>query len=140
MQKMFTRIKNEFNTVNPAVYFVIHDEDCIVESDEELLHQLLAIFVQNSIKFAGDDCKIRLESIKSNGKVLIRIQDNGKGFAESVLPHVFERFYRGDTAHTRSAGGAGLGLSIGKVIVESLNGTILAKNADEGGALIEIRL
>ena len=136
--KLFVRIKNEFNVVNPDVEFSITDEKCIVESDEELLHQLFAILVQNSIKFAGDKCKIQLKSRAFGEKTLMCVQDNGKGFAENVLPHVFERFYRGDTAHTRTAGGAGLGLSIGKVIAESLNGTISAKNADEGGALIEI--
>ena len=54
--------------------------------------------------------------------------DNGPGFSLEVLPHVFERFYRGDGAHNRKAGGSGLGLSIASVIVGVLGGRITARN------------
>lgn len=67
----------------------------------------------------------------------ILICDEGEGFAKEDIPHLFERFYRGQRA---KGGGIGLGLSIAKAILESENGTIYAKNLPEGGACFEIRI
>lgn len=67
----------------------------------------------------------------------IRIWDTGTGFAREDIPHLFERFYRGQNA---GSGGIGIGLSISKAIIESQNGTISAQNLTGGGACFEIRL
>jgi len=65
----------------------------------------------------------------------ILIWDQGEGFAEEDIPHLFERFYRGKNA---GEGGIGIGLALSKEIIERQNGTIRAKNKPEGGALFEI--
>ncbi len=65
----------------------------------------------------------------------ILIWDDGEGFAEEDIPHLFERFYRGRNG---GQGGIGIGLSLAKEIVERQNGTIRAKNKVDGGALFEI--
>ena len=66
----------------------------------------------------------------------ILIWDEGEGFAKEDMPHVFERFYRGQNA---SAGGIGIGLALAKEIIERQNGTIRAKNKSGAGAFFEIR-
>lgn len=66
----------------------------------------------------------------------IRIWDNGTGFAKEDLPHLFERFYRGQGA---KKGGIGIGLALAKEIIESQNGTITAQNLEDQGASFEIR-
>lgn len=66
----------------------------------------------------------------------IEIRDTGAGFAKEDIPHLFERFYRGQNA---THGGIGIGLSLSKAIIESQNGTISAKNLAGGGACFEIR-
>lgn len=66
----------------------------------------------------------------------ILIWDEGEGFAKEDIPHLFERFYRGQNA---GEGGIGIGLALAKEIVERQNGTISAKNKRGGGALFEIR-
>lgn len=66
----------------------------------------------------------------------ILIWDEGTGFAKEDLPHLFERFYRGQNAHE---GGIGIGLALSKEIIERQNGTIRARNMSAGGALFEIR-
>ncbi len=66
----------------------------------------------------------------------ILIWDEGEGFAKEDIPHLFERFYRGQNA---GEGGIGIGLALAKEIVERQNGTISAKNRRGGGALFEIR-
>ena len=65
----------------------------------------------------------------------ILIWDEGEGFARADIPHLFERFYRGENA---GRGGIGIGLALAKEIVERQNGTIRAKNLAEGGACFEI--
>lgn len=66
----------------------------------------------------------------------ILIWDEGEGFARADLPHLFERFYRGQNARE---GGIGIGLSLAKEIVERQNGTIRAENRLEGGACFRVR-
>lgn len=66
----------------------------------------------------------------------ILIWDEGDGFAKEDMPHLFERFYRGQNA---SEGGIGIGLALSKEIIERQNGTIRAKNMPGGGACFEIR-
>ena len=66
----------------------------------------------------------------------ILIWDEGEGFAKEDIPHLFERFYRGQNA---SEGGIGIGLALSKEMIERQNGTIRAQNRPDGGALFEIR-
>ncbi len=66
----------------------------------------------------------------------IHIEDNGDGFTDKDLPHIFERFYKGDNAIN---GGTGIGLSLAKAIIELQNGIIHACNLPGGGALFTIR-
>lgn len=66
----------------------------------------------------------------------IRIWDEGRGFASEDLPHLFERFYRGQNP---KEGGIGIGLALAKEIIERQNGTIRAQNLPEGGGCFEIR-
>ncbi len=66
----------------------------------------------------------------------ILIWDDGEGFAKEDIPHLFERFYRGQNA---SEGGIGIGLALSKEMIERQNGTIRAQNRSDGGALFEIR-
>lgn len=66
----------------------------------------------------------------------IQIWDTGAGFAEKDIPHLFDRFYRGQNA---KSGGIGIGLALSRAIIESQNGTIRARNLPDCGACFEIR-
>ena len=66
----------------------------------------------------------------------ILIWDDGEGFVKEDIPHIFERFYRGQNA---GEGGIGIGLALSKEMIERQNGTIRARNKPDGGALFEIR-
>ncbi len=144
---MFNRLKEEAKSIEGNCNFVFNEsENFCVLADGELLHQVFTVIVSNSIKFTKqvrNDIEIKIHCAKkSEGKktkILIEFEDNGKGFGENIA-HVFERFYREDTAHSRSAGGSGLGLSIAKTIIESMNGKISAKNSSLGGAVICLEL
>jgi signal transduction histidine kinase len=72
--------------------------------------------------------------------VTIDVADNGVGFPEASLEHVFDRFYRADPSRSRKSGGSGLGLAIVDAIARAHGGAVEASNDPEGGARITVRL
>ena len=117
-----------------------HDGEISLNTDPEMLHQILTVLVSNSVKFSGGKCSILLSASKTEKGVLLCERDDGPGIAEDALPHVFERFYRADDARTRSAGGSGLGLSIAKTLSDALGAKITAKNIQPHGAEFQITI
>jgi len=92
-----------------------------VTADPDSLGRLLLILVDNAIKYTPIRGSVSIGVIKSNGHVQIEVRDTGIGITQSDLPHVFERFYRADSARSRDSGGAGLGLSIGQWIAKAIS-------------------
>jgi signal transduction histidine kinase len=75
-----------------------------------------------------------------DGVTELRVTDQGEGIPEAALPHVFDRFYRADRSRSRNSGGAGLGLSICKAIVERSGGTIRIQSAVGAGTEVIVTL
>ena len=141
IQKMFFRLKEEFKAINKDMTIQFEEKPLQeIYTDSELLHQVFVAIISNSNKFIKQNPLLELKCTQTENQTTIGLLDNGPGFEENVLPHVFERFYRGDSSHNRSAGGSGLGLSIAQAIIKSLNGKIIASNGKNGGALITITL
>jgi two-component system, OmpR family, sensor histidine kinase ArlS len=111
-----------------------------VQAEEELLYQTFTIIVSNSIKFTPAPAHITVEAHQDGPLSVITFTDNGPGIESEILPHIFERFYRGDPSHNRNAGGSGLGLAIAKVIMDVMHGSISAGNAPSSGAVLSLTL
>ena len=77
---------------------------------------------------------------RDEGGVTLSVYDNGPGVSPEHQPHLFERFYRVDTARSRKDGGVGLGLAITKSIVEGHGGAIRYAAVPEGGASFHVWL
>ena len=109
--------------------------------DKNLFKQLVRIFIDNSIKFTSskEDIKLIINKIEDKGCIL-SIEDNGRGIAETDIPHVFDRFYQADKSRTRKKEGSGLGLAIAKEIVESYNGEIEVESILGEGTKFIIKL
>src|SRR5574344_1689371 len=145
---LFARLEKDTHGWSPDTQFetVVNGETApsarvAVFADEELLYQVFTIIVSNSIKFSPHPAQIKItadkitNSLQQNSFCIhISFTDNGPGIAPDVLPHVFERFYRGDKSHNRNAGGAGLGLSIAKEIITVMGGTIEASSLESNGS------
>src|SRR5690606_37642116 len=84
--------------------------------------QAIRILVDNSIKYTTTGDEIILRVHDKDDSVHIVVQDNGIGIDAENLPHIFDRFYRSDQSRARETGGAGLGLSIAKWIIERHEG------------------
>lgn len=138
----FARLKEEVQSLSPdAKVSATVSKDLNLFTDREMLHQIFLALISNSIKFCKEkNLELTFSALQKETKTELCIVDNGPGFKAQDLEHVFDRFYRGDESHTRSAGGAGLGLSIAKALAESLGGTITAFNAEAGGAGVRLVL
>ncbi|WP_407083148.1 sensor histidine kinase [Paenibacillus aurantius] len=106
--------------------------------EEARIRQLLAILLDNAMKYTPSSGKIEVAGGYRGHSVYIRVTDNGSGISEEDLPHVFERFYRGDKARSRAEGGTGLGLSIAKWIVEEHGGSIQLDSQPDHGTRVEV--
>lgn len=94
----------------------------------------------NALRYAPQGGTVRITAVRAGDKVTVAVEDNGPGFVEQDLPRLFEQFYRGEQARSRTTGGAGLGLAIARGIVEAHNGHIWAENRPEGGARVAFDL
>ena len=92
--------------------------------------------MKNCMEATGTGTAVHCSYEKNPLYVQIRIWDEGEGFTKEDLPHLFERFYRGENAKNT---GIGIGLSFSKAIIEMQNGIIRAFNLPNGGACFEVR-
>jgi len=95
-----------------------------VMGNEELLGRAVTNIISNCLRYAKDKVGVSLLSL--DGSVIIRIQDDGPGINCADLPHVFERFYKGN------GGNFGLGLAIAKAAIQNIGGDIKAYNGEPG--------
>jgi signal transduction histidine kinase len=103
--------------------------------------RVIANLVSNALRYTPAGGTVRLTAVRQANHVVVTVQDSGPGFAPNDLERVFEQFYRGEEARSRTSGsGAGLGLAIAKGIVTAHNGRIWAENAPEGGAIVGFSL
>lgn len=107
--------------------------------DPDRMSQVLSNLVTNSLRHtpAGGDIWLRAHTAES--ALLIEIQDTGSGIAPSELPHIFERFYRGDKARAHN-GSSGIGLAIVRSIVQAHGGQITASSTLGQGTTFTIEL
>lgn len=119
------------------LHCVLPDDMPLVQLDFGLMEQVLHNLLLNATQHVPIGSNIRIKFFYDNGFLVIQVMDRGPGFSVSDLPMVFNKFYRGELA---VAGGTGLGLSIVKGIVEAHNGTIIAENRLNGGALFTIKI
>ena len=98
--------------------------------------RVLTNLLGNALRYTSPDSEVWVRAWREKREVFVTVQDSGPGFAAKDLPRVFEQFYRGEEARSRSTGGAGLGLALARGIIEAHNGRIWAENMPEGGALV----
>ena len=94
------------------------------------MEQVLGNLVSNALRYTAADGEIRLEAKQLNGSLSVSVIDNGSGIPAEILPHIFERSYRGD--ESRSGNESGLGLAIAKSIIELHGGHIRAESDKAG--------
>lgn len=115
--------------------------DSDVYGERESLIQLMVIFLDNAIKYSTAQSSIEVVSLIQGKFILIKITDHGVGIQPADLPHIFDRFYRANSARTREVqGGYGLGLSIAQKIVRDHAGEVDVISELGKGSTFSIRL
>jgi signal transduction histidine kinase len=117
--------------------------EALVEGDAALLRQLVMILLDNAVKFTEPGGRVRIRVGGPTSRPSLVVEDSGIGIPEDQLPHIFERFYRGDPARTRvrpsrSGDGAGLGLSIARWITRVHDADIQVTSAAGRGTRVEV--
>ena len=114
-------------------------EDELFEADKDRLMQILSNILNNALKYTPEGKNVTL-SVKTemDGYVGFNIQDEGSGMAEDDIPHIFERFYRGDKSRDRKTGGVGIGLSIVKALMDAHKGVIKVKSTLNKGTSVTL--
>lgn len=103
----------------------------LVEGDEEKISWVLLQLLDNAIKFTPNDGKITLRMEQEDNFAIISVEDSGIGFSEEKYDEIFEPFHQLDGSSTRRFGGAGLGLSLVKKIIEA-HGSVVRVNSQVG--------
>ncbi|WP_322489931.1 sensor histidine kinase [Chloroflexus sp.] len=95
-----------------------------VPTDSERIAQVVRNLLSNALRYTPARGSITIASAAERGGALVSVSDTGSGIAPEDLPHVFERFYRGDRGRARAHGGSGLGLAIAERIIALHGGQI----------------
>ncbi|MGD8397421.1 MAG: ATP-binding protein [Anaerolineae bacterium] len=106
----------------------------LIMVDPRRTRQVVRNLVENAIKYSPDGGGVRIAAFADDCSVEVSVSDQGIGIAPDQMVHVFDRFYQVDSASTRKVGGAGLGLSISKAIVETQGGRIWAESRPGDGS------
>ena len=116
------------------------NESALVWGDTGRLRQLLRSIVSNAVQYTDPPGTIKISSQVTPPFVVVEVKDTGIGIAPEDQTKIFQRFYRGEEARSRSKGGSGLGLAIAKWIVEAHGGSIEVQSTPGKGSCFTLRL
>jgi signal transduction histidine kinase len=109
-----------------------------VAQDECVL--LVENLLTNAVQHSAPGSAVVVRTTVEGQEMVLEVEDQGDGIEAEALPHVFERFYRGDPSRTRNTGGTGLGLAICKAIAEKAGGSIVLTSQRNLGTTATVRL
>ncbi|AUT03080.1 two-component sensor histidine kinase [Nostoc sp. CENA543] len=112
----------------------------IAKADYNRLKQILLNLIDNAVKYSEANTPITLKLDQQEQAAIIQVADQGYGIPLQQQSRIFERFYRADEARTSSIGGSGLGLSIVKTLVESMDGNVTVRSRLNEGSTFTITL
>ena len=115
-------------------------EDVYVMGQRFRLEHALVNLLHNAIRFNRAGGEVRLEALRVEGTVSIKVRDTGIGIPFLDLPRIFERFYCVDKARSRESGGTGLGLAIVKHVAEKMGGTVAVESRLGSGSVFTLQL
>ena len=115
-------------------------EEVVMHGDSDRLRQLLLNLTDNAIKYNQPRGRVTISLVRDNGTADLTITNTGPGISLEKLPRVFDRFYRGDSAHNSEIEGCGLGLSIAQWIVNAHTGTIQIASDPETVTTVTVRI
>ena len=129
----------EVNAKRRGVHFFLDGEPCCVNGNRHMLYELMENLCENGIRYNKEGGYVRLGVGMENGRVVLKVEDNGIGIPDKHKDRVFERFYRVDKSRSKATGGTGLGLAIVKHIVAIHSAEIRLDSEEGQGTKIQIK-
>ena len=114
------------------------EERLMIMADESMLEIVFNNLIANAVKFTEPGGRIVLRQEKEEGDVVVTVSDTGCGMSEETVKHIFDKFYQGDTSHSRE--GNGLGLALVKRVLDISGGSIAVRSAPGEGSEFIVRL
>lgn len=137
--EIVAQVLTELPAGGPAVNWG-RREPVLVSGNPAALRRVVANLLENARRYTPAGGTVCVSVFSEGADAVLEVRDTGIGIAMADLPHIFERFYRGDSARSRATGGSGLGLAIVKAIVEAHRGTVAAASDVGSGSAFVIRL
>lgn len=109
-----------------------------VQGSKDDLTRLVINLLKNAIDYNQPEGKVTVSLTRSKDKILLSVADTGVGIKPEALPHIFERFYKADSARTQNSSGTGLGLAIVKEIVDEHRGSITVSSTPGKGSIFKV--
>lgn len=116
--------EKSINNKNVSVEGLEQENDIILHSDNDIIYQIIYNLIENAVKFVDQNGVIQVNITSDSDFVYIKIINTGPGISENDMPKIFDKFYKTDYSRSTDVTGVGLGLSIVKKFVNSLNGNI----------------
>jgi signal transduction histidine kinase len=125
IETLFAELKRQFDAITSggATRLIINSIPGQVMADPDRMRQLLWILIDNALQHTATEGTILLSAQQDGNLVHLMVTDNGSGIPKEDIPYVFNRFFKGRNAKSKSHG-AGLGLSIARSLAEAQNGII----------------
>jgi two-component system, OmpR family, sensor histidine kinase BaeS len=101
----------------------------VVQADPDLVGQALRNLLDNALRYAASGTGVTVRAARLSGAVRLAVENLGEEIAAEDLPHIFERFYRGEKSRSRDTGGAGIGLALVQEIARAHGGDVGAESA-----------
>jgi two-component system OmpR family sensor kinase/two-component system sensor histidine kinase BaeS len=125
-----------------ALTLIAEPDAPTVTADAQRVSQVIGNLLSNALRYVpeGGSVNVAVTRAAEGAGASLTISDNGPGVPEADLPHLFDRFWRGEKSRARMSGGAGLGLAIAKQLIEAQGGSLVARNRPEGGLAVSFTL
>jgi signal transduction histidine kinase len=138
LEDLLHELRRDFGYTGRSVNVHADEDVPPVATDPTQLHRMLAILLDNALKYSGEDAPVDINLSREDGHAVISVTDRGCGIPEAEIPHIFDRFYRAQGSSR--ADGTGLGLALAQEITDHLGGEIRVQSKPGAGSTFSVAL
>ena len=138
LEDLLHELRRDFGYTGRPLEIQAEKEVPPVETDPTQIHRMLAILLDNALKYSEKDAPVSLDLHRENGHAVVSVADSGCGIPETEIPHIFDRFYRAQGSSR--ADGTGLGLALAREITDHLGGEIKVESEQGTGSIFSVSL
>ena len=138
LEEILYALRRDFGYTGRPVNVHADEDVPPVETDPTQLHRMLAILLDNALKYSDGESPVDVRLSREDGHAVISVSDEGCGIPEAEIPHIFDRFYRAQGSSR--ADGTGLGLALAREITDHLGGEIQVQSKPGVGSVFSVTL